>query len=124
MAVFGVSALQAAVGRGTTGYFIARSYGCEREFGPTRVCGWAGEFQLANGTVIGTAFGYTGKDPAMRAGTKVPALDPGGSLDTAFPRQWNWTWLPILLVALGACVGSALWFWAALRAARRNRAGS
>jgi hypothetical protein len=52
--------------------------------------GWNGEFELADGKVIGTAFAYDWTDPAMRAGTKVAALDPSGSLDTAFPRQWNW----------------------------------
>ncbi len=58
----------------------------------------------------------------MHAGTKVPALDPAGSLDTAFPRQWNWAWLANMLVALILCVGSGLWFWAALRGAQGDRA--
>jgi len=58
----------------------------------------------------------------MHAGTKVPALDPAGSLDSAFPGQWNWDWLANMLVALIACAGSALWFWAAVRGTRRDRA--
>lgn len=120
LAVFGVSALQAALGRGTAGYFIAQSYGCESGR-YLHGCGWSGEFELADGTVIGTDFAYGANDPAMRAGTKVAALDPSGSADTAFPRQWNWTWLANLLGALVLCLGSALWFLAAVRTARRNR---
>jgi hypothetical protein len=118
--VFGVSALQAALGHGTPGYFIAQSYGCTTS-GYQRYCGWSGEFELTDGTLVGTAFAYVGTDPAMHAGTKVPALDPAGSLGTAFPRQWNWAWLANMLVALIACAGSALWFWAAVRGARRSR---
>jgi hypothetical protein len=57
----------------------------------------------------------------MRAGTKVAALDPNGSAATAFPRQWNWIWLANLLGALILCLGSALWFLAAVRTARRSR---
>ena len=120
VAVFGVSALQAALGHGTPGYFIAQSYGCESGRS-AHVCGWSGEFELADGRVIGTDFGYDAHDPAMRAGTKVAALDPAGSVDTAFPRRWNWTWLADLVVALIGCLGSALFFVAAVRAARRSR---
>lgn len=85
--------------------------------------GWNGEFELADGKVIGTAFAYDGTDPAMRAGTKVAALDPSGSLDTAFPRRWNWGWLVTLLVALIGCAGSVLWFWAAVRGTYLERVG-
>lgn len=120
VAMFGVSALQAALGHGTAGYFIARSYNCQTSR-YVQECGWSGEFVLPDGTVIGTNFGYAGNESAMRAGTKVAALDPAGSADTAFPRTWSWQWLAYLLGALVLCVGSALWFWAALRA-RRSRA--
>jgi hypothetical protein len=86
--IFGVSALQAALGHGTSGYFIAQSYGCTT-VRYHQYCGWNGEFEVTDGTVVGTDFAYQGTVPAMHAGTKVPALDPAGSLDTAFPRQWN-----------------------------------
>jgi hypothetical protein len=119
---FGVAQLQAALGHGTTGYFIAQSYSCTTyRYG--QQCGWNGEFELADGKIIGTAFAYDETDPAMRAGTKVAALDPSGSLDTAFPRQWNWGWLVTLLVALIGFAGSVLWFWAAVRGAYLERVG-
>jgi hypothetical protein len=119
--VFDVSALQAALGHGTPGYFIAQSYGCTT-IRSLRSCGWGGEFELTDGKVIGTDFAYQGTDPAMQAGTIVAALDPAGSLDDVFPRQWNWTWLANVIAALILCAGSGLWFWAAVRTARRDGA--
>jgi hypothetical protein len=121
LAVFGVAALQGALGHGTPGYFIAQSYTCQT-LRYIRECGWDGEFELPDGTVVGTDFAYGARDPAMRAGTRVAALDPSGSADTAFPRTWNWSWLADLLGALVLCVGSALWFWIAVRGARHIRA--
>ena len=47
----------------------------------------------------------------MRAGTKVAAPDPAGSADTAFPRQWNWTWLANLLGALALCLARRYGSW-------------
>ena len=120
VAVSGVSELQAALGHGTPGYFIAQSYGCESGV-YLHGCGWSGEFELADGQVIGTDFAYGANDPSMRAGTKVAALDPAGSADTAFPRHWNWNWLADLVIALIGCLGSALWFLISVRTARRNR---
>jgi hypothetical protein len=120
LAVFGVSSLQAALGHGTPGYFIAQSYNCESGH-YYHGCGWSGEFELADGRVIGTDVAYGAYDRAMRAGTKVAALDPAGSAGTAFPRRWNWTWLADLVGAVILGLGSALWFLAAVRTARRSR---
>jgi hypothetical protein len=109
VAIFGVFAeftgsiasLEAALGHGTPGYFLASDVTHSwRGFDTTD---WHGQFIAASGRVTGKSVAFSGSYPAMRVGSKVPVLYPANPGHYVFPRHGNWGWLIFLIT--GPLVG-------------------
>ena len=96
-------AIRAATGAGTRGWFVAHQMTCE-----TPGCHWGGSFESVGRHVILRNVGYADADPAMRAGSVVPALFPGGG-DLVYAPGSSAGWVePAVFLLLGSAVIVAL----------------
>lgn len=96
-------AVRAGLHEGTRGYWVVTGRTCSR-----KLCVWTGKFVLPNGHVQVARVQYDGPMPtAIHAGTRIPALYPGGSL--AFPASGSDLWISLLVGIVVALLGL---YWA------------
>jgi hypothetical protein len=86
------ASLEAELGHGTPGYFLAQAGPCAAR------CAWTGEFISADGRVTGKDVIFSGSYAAMRVGSRVPVLYPGNPGHLVFPRHGNWGWVRLVIV--------------------------
>jgi hypothetical protein len=101
-----VPAIEAASGGGTTGSFVVSDQVCASKTG----CQWVGTFRARDGAAFsGLAYGGS-LPPGDGAGSVIPVRYPGGS-DQVYALHGSHTWVFDLLImlAIGAAVGTALW---------------
>jgi hypothetical protein len=121
-AVTGVSALEGALGHGTAGYFVAQRYSCDGSY--YQDCGWSGLFERASGQAIASGVAYQGNNAGIRAGTRVPVIEPpGDDAGIVLPSRRNWAWAADMVAALGVTGIAALISVVALRRRRALAAG-
>jgi hypothetical protein len=96
-------AVRAGLHEGTRGSWVVTGRTCSR-----KACEWTGKFVLPNGHVQVASVQYDGAIPAgIHAGTKIPALYPGGGL--AFPITGSDLWISLLVAIVVALLGL---YWA------------
>lgn len=96
-------AVRAGLHEGTRGTWVVTGRTCTR-----KVCLWTGKFVLPNGHVQVARVEYDGPLPvSIHAGTRIPALYPGGGL--AFPTTGSDLWISLLVAIVVALLGL---YWA------------
>lgn len=101
-----VPAINAALGDGVTGIFVVGHQVCSSKTG----CQWVGTFRAGNGAATG-GLAYGGSLPSGAGpGSSIPARYPGGT-DLVYALHGSHTWVfdLLVMVAVGAAVGAALW---------------
>jgi hypothetical protein len=107
--------MRAGTGAGTHGWFTAHRFGCE-----IRGCHWGGSFESAGRHVILRNVGYADADPAMRAGSVVAALFPGGG-DLVYAPRGSSGWVaPAVFLLLGVAVVAPVLWYGVVRNVRRS----
>jgi hypothetical protein len=108
-------AIRAATGAGTRGWFVAQQMTCENPG-----CHWGGSFESLGRHVILRNVSYADADPAMRTGSVVPALFPGGG-DLVYAPGGSAGWVePAVFLLLGTAVIAALLWYGPVRHVRRR----
>jgi hypothetical protein len=98
-------AIRAGLHDGLRGYWVATSQTCSQRRG----CVWSGKFVLPSGRVQIARTQYAGQLPSeIHAGTRVAALDTGGS-GPVFPATGSDQWISLLVAVVVALLGL---FWA------------
>ncbi|MGH3305728.1 MAG: hypothetical protein ACRDOK_29505 [Streptosporangiaceae bacterium] len=94
-----VPAVRAGLREGTRGYWVVTGQTCSR-----KACTWTGKFVLPGGHVQLASAQYDGPLPVgIHAGTRIPALDPGGGL--LFPTTGSDLWISLLIAIVVALIG-------------------
>lgn len=111
-------AIDAARGQGTTGTFVVGEMVC------IKGCTWVGTFESASGVVL-PSVAYDGSLPeGAGPGSRIPAIDPGGS-NRVFAPRGSRVWVVDVLITLlaGCAVGVCLWIFP-IPVGRRQARGS
>lgn len=99
-------AVRAGLHEGTRGFWVVTGKTCSR-----KACVWTGKFVLPSGHVRLASAQYEGPIPAgIHAGTRIPALYPGGGL--LFPTTGSDLWISLLIAIVAGLVGL---YWATHR---------
>jgi hypothetical protein len=108
-------AIRAATGAGTRGWFTPHQMACD-----SAGCQWGGSFESVGRHLILRNVSYADADPAMRAGSVVPALFPGGG-DLVYAPRGSAGWVePAVFLLLGTAVIVALLWYGPVRHVRRG----
>jgi hypothetical protein len=98
-------AIRAGLHDGVRGSWVATAQICTKGKG----CSWTGKFVLPSGRVEISRAQYDGQLPAvLHAGTRIPALDTGGS-GLVFPVTGSDLWISLLVAIAVSLLGL---FWA------------
>jgi hypothetical protein len=96
-------AVRAGLHEGTRGTWVVTGKTCSR-----KACVWTGKFVLPGGHVRLASAQYEGPVPAgIHAGTRIPALYPGGGL--LFPTTGSDLWISLLIAIVAGLIGL---YWA------------